>query len=869
MTWSKRKLTVVSTVLLLLVAGCNDDKKQQASPKGLRGDNVLLITVDTTRADRIGCYGYAPAKTPEMDDLAAKGVLFEKAYSQVPLTLPSHSSILTGRYPREHGVRDNGRARLSSQFPTLASIFKENGYRTGGFVASFVLSGKFGIGQGFDVFADEMWSGRAASSKKNTIEVQLPGDIVTDRALTWLEKSSKSPFFCWVHYYDPHDPYEAPPAFANVGKEPYDGEIAFMDSQIGRLVDWLEKKNIRDRTLIVVVGDHGESFGEHGEHGHTNFNYETNLHIPLIVSHPQATNPGTKSDTVVESVDVFPTVIELLGFDPPESLMSRSLSPILKGATLPDAEAYSETLYVRMAFGWAEQRSLTTRDWKFISSSVPELYDRVKDPSEKNNLIEANSRVAANLHARLLSRYEAMIPGKAEKAEISDAAKAGLAGLGYLDVGMATDGDNEEFLTAGLIDPKNMTDLVIESQTAQKLMDEAKTPADYARPIEILERVTKAIPDSLVFHGTLGQAYRGAGDYEKSILPLTKAIKLDPKQAGTHLLLARSLMQVNRGAEAVAEFRVAIDLDAEGSLTRLQYGEALEGMGKPEEAVKQYQKAVQITPTLWRVHDRICTLLQGTKAHEKAVEQFAAAVKTFPGDPFASFSLGTLYLGQSNWVGAIQHLEAGIKLNPKNGMAIVNLGIALREVGRLPDARRFLEQATLIESVAPEALYNLGILESKLGQLNKTVQLYERAIALKPSFVAAVTELSLFYTQRKKVSDAIRILSVGATASPDEINILNALGQLLATSSNPAVRNGAEAIRHLERAAELTGRADMTVLANLAAAFAEAGDYAKAIIVAEEAALLPAPTGRPGLPATLSDQLDLYRMGSPFHDSRL
>jgi arylsulfatase A-like enzyme/tetratricopeptide (TPR) repeat protein len=868
------KLTLLLAAFSLLVGGCSDDKKQSATRRaGLRGDNVLLITVDTTRADRIGCYGYKPAQTPVMDALASRGVLFEKAYSQVPLTLPSHASIMTGRYPREHGVRDNGRARLSTQYPTLSTIFQKNGYRTGGFIASYVLIRKFGLAQGFDTFVDSMWlsgvSGSSGSGEKKRLEVQLPGNIVTDRALKWLGKSSDAPFFCWVHYYDPHDPYEPIPAFANVGMAPYDGEISFMDSQIGRLIGFLEKKKIRDDTLIVIIGDHGESFGEHGEHGHTNFTYDTNLHVPFIVVHPHATARGTRSDVIVETVDVFPTILDLFGWEAPASLTSRSLSPVLKGGRLPDAEAYGETLYVRNGFGWAEQRSLTTRDWKFISSTTPELYDRQKDPGEKNNIIGANPRIAADLHARLVARLDAMVPGKAEKTDISDAARESLGDLGYVDVGKVMDGDSEQFLTADLIDPKTMTDALTDAQTAQKLMDKAKTPADYRRPIEILERVTKAIPESLVFHGTLGKAYQGAEDFDRSVVAFANAVKVDPTQAGTHLLLARSLMKVNRKAEAVAEFKVAIDLDGAGAVTRAQYGEALEGLGQRDEAIKQYQKAVQLSPTMWNVHDRLCTLLQGTTAFPQAVRQFESAVQKHSGDSFAHFSIGSVFLGMAEWSRAIPHLEAAINLDPQDGKSIINLGIALREVGRIADARRLLEQAVAIESVAPEAFYNLGILEAKRGRLDKAVQLYEKAIALKPSFVAAVTELAMFYTQQKKIPDAIRILRAGAKASPNEVQVLNALGQLLATSSTASTRNGKEAVALLERAAELTGRADMLVLANLAAAFAESGDFAKARAIAEESLALPASAGQADLPDRIREQLGLYMQGTPFHNSKL
>lgn len=860
------KFTVLVVLLVFCASGCSKDEPVGPKKKGLRGDNVLLITVDTTRADRIGCYGYRPARTPAIDALASRGVLFQKAYAQVPLTLPSHSSIMTGRYPREHGVRDNGRETLGRQFPTLASIFQEHGYRTGGFVSAFVLDHRFGIARGFDVYADQMYAEPPDDAPQ---ELQLRANVTTDRALNWLGASPDAPFFCWVHYYDPHDPYDPPAEFVDVERDPYDGEIAFMDSQIGRLVEWLDRQGLRDKTLIVLIGDHGESLGEHDEHGHTNFTYDTNLHIPLIFASGHAGQPGLRSNVLVESVDVLPTVLELFGWKSPDALMSRSLVPILGGGSLADAEVYSETLYVRNGFGWAEQRSLTTSEWKFISSEKPELYDLVKDPGEVNNVIEAHPRVAAELNARLLARFEAMVPGKAEKADLSEAAKAGLAGLGYLDVGETTDGDREQFLTPGLVDPKDMTGVLNEAATAKKLMLRAKGPEDFQEPIRILKRVTKAIPRSLVYHGMLGKAYQGAGQFELSVAALSDAIKVDPTQAGTHLLRARSLLQLQRNEEASAEFRVAIELGAEGPDVRAQFGAALEATGRRREAIEQYRRAVTFAPTLWRVHDKLCKLLGGTDAFAQAVEQLRSAVDKHPDDAFGQFTIGSVLLGAGDRDRAVPYLRSAVKLDPQNGRALIDLGIALRDGGQLSRARPFLERAEAIESVAPQALYNLGILEYKSGHSDRTVSLYEKAIDLKPSFVAAVSELAQFYVQQHRVSDAIRILRKGATASPNEVKLLNALGQLLATAGDASVRDGSAAVELLEKAVALTGRKNAVVLSNLAAAYAESGQFAKAVATAREALRLPAPSTHSDLSAKVRRQLSLYLENRPYHDERL
>ena len=339
-----RKVLAVSFAFALLSLAC---KRRIDTP--LRdADSVLLITLDTTRADRLGCYGYEPGRTPALDGLAARGVLFEQAFAQAPLTLPSHATMMTGRYPREHGLRVNGRGRLGGHHPTLASLFKERGYHTGAFVGSYALDSRFGLDRGFDVYVDDM------SSEGESPPFELRAGVVTDRALEWLAAGKRQPFFCWVHYFDPHDPYFPPKAFRGDDMDPYDGEIAYVDSQVRRLLDWLERSGWMRRTVVIVVGDHGESFGEHRESGHTDFLYDTNLHVPLIFAHPTLAVGGGRVGGVVEVADLFPTIVQLVGLKLPKDVLSRSLADALGGGKLEPRVAYSESLYLFSAFGWAQ-----------------------------------------------------------------------------------------------------------------------------------------------------------------------------------------------------------------------------------------------------------------------------------------------------------------------------------------------------------------------------------------------------------------------------------------------------------------------------------------------------------------------------------
>jgi arylsulfatase A-like enzyme len=279
---SRQRAAARASLILVFFAleGCG----RHCGRGSLAGDNLLLITLDTTRADRLGCYGYSGAATPALDALARRGTLFENALAQVPMTLPSHATLVTGRYPRELGIRNNAQAALGRDHPTLGTVFKGRGYRTAAFVAAFVLDSRYGLDQGFEVYDDDVGEG----------VLMRRANEVTDRALAWLHEVKEQPFFAWIHYFDPHLPYEPPEAFRGVGADPYDGEIAFVDSEVKRLMEWLEAERLPDRTLVVVAGDHGESFGEHGEHGHAMFLYRTNLRVPLILAHPRLGKGGAR-----------------------------------------------------------------------------------------------------------------------------------------------------------------------------------------------------------------------------------------------------------------------------------------------------------------------------------------------------------------------------------------------------------------------------------------------------------------------------------------------------------------------------------------------------------------------------------------------
>src|SRR5215469_7195500 len=362
--------------------------------------NVVVITVDTLRADHLGCYGDRQIRTPNIDALAQEGIRFERAYTPVPVTLPAHTALFTGTSPLRSGMHDFADNKLNPAQPTLASVLKENGYATGAVIGSAVLDSRFGLNHGFDFYYDHFDFSRLQES--NLDQMERSGDLVADQALDWLDKNYQKKFFLWMHLYDPHYPYRPPSPYSEEYQDrPYDGEVAFADSQVGRLIRELKEKGVYQNTVIVFTGDHGESLGEHGEKTHGFFIYNATLHVPVIIHLPGAAEAKTLPD-LVSLADLMPTVLQGLKIDIPSQVQGRSLLPLLTTRKLEATSGlYAETFLPRLHFNWSDLRSVETEKYQFIEAPKPELYDLAADPGETRNLYMEKKAVAAELQARL------------------------------------------------------------------------------------------------------------------------------------------------------------------------------------------------------------------------------------------------------------------------------------------------------------------------------------------------------------------------------------------------------------------------------------------------------------------------------------
>lgn len=549
-----------------------------ASPGAARAaiERVLLVSLDTTRRDRLGAYG-GPARTPVIDRLAANGVVFDGALAPTPVTLPSHVSLFTGLYPPRHGVRDNARFRLAPEAETLAEAFRAAGFRTAAFVSAFVLDAQFGLAQGFDVYEDRFQSGLGGMPGRE----ERDAAATTEMALRWLAARGDSRWFLFLHYFDAHHPYVAPAPHAREGVAPYDAELGYVDAELGRVLAHLERAGLSDGTLVIVTADHGESLGEHGEATHGIFVYDSTLAVPWVMSGPGLAR-GARLRGEVSLVDVAPTILALAGLAPLLSVHGRSLAAEARGeAPLTATRVYAESFTNSYSFGWSPVMALVEDGRKLVLAPRPELFDRARDPGEKDDLAGRESARVAAMRAALEAWHGALAgDGRRPAIDVAptDEERARLEALGYAS-GPAAVG-------AGGRDPKDGLEEFALLQRAGKAHDDG----DLAGALALYERILAANPRNAVaaeragmaaialgraedgirwlapldlFPGTamfaLAQAYAVVGKPERTLELVATLRAQNPKFMPAHLFVAEMHERLGERAEAVAAYRALLE----------------------------------------------------------------------------------------------------------------------------------------------------------------------------------------------------------------------------------------------------------------------------------------------------------------------
>ncbi len=840
-------------LLLVIVAGC-DRGEGDPSKKTATSHNLLLITLDTLRADHLGCYGYKEAKTPALDSLAARGMVFEDAQSQVPLTLPSHCSIMTGRFPREFGVRNNNQKALGTTHPTLASIFKQHGYQTAAFVASFVLDGRFGLNRGFDHYDDHMGN---VSMDVQPLDWEQPANVIADRTIAWLETNKNRPFFCWAHFFDPHDPHRPPQPFP----QSYDGEIAYMDTQIKRISDWLDESGLKDSTFVVIVGDHGESFGEHGEIGHGMFLYQTTLHVPMIVVHPRLVSAGKRVVGPVGNVDIFPTVLDLFDWPSPDGFLSKSFASTLTTGVLEPREVFSESDYAYYAYNWAEQRSLTTDRWKYISSTRPELFDRKDDPAESKNLLTEKRDVAAEFAAKLYDLYQAMQPNAGANVQPSAKALEALSGLGYVDVRSEAE---DSFLTPGLGDPKEKMQVVEKYKEARKLM--AKEHFKEALPL--LESAVAEAPDALALQGTLGSCLVRVEKYQEALEPLEEALKLDPTFQPALMGMGDAQMGLGNLENALAQYKAAAENDPFDPSAQVKIALVLSKTNRRAEGEPYLRKAIEIFPEFPEAHYELGVILADRQDYAGAIKHYQVAVRLKPEDELSHYNLGVALFNTNRLTEAVDCFRQATALDPEHGDAWINLGVCLLKLESTEEGKASLLRATGIEESAADAYFNLATAASKEDDSEGAAAFLEKVIERRPGHSPSVLGLAAIHLKEHQTKDAVRVLRSGIRRNESDLQMQNLLAWILSTSSDAGTRNGTEALRMATSVSEKTRFQNPSFMQTLAAAYAETGDFDKAVSTGRQAlALIPEGDGGV-LKEALAGQLENYRARRPTRSDR-
>jgi choline-sulfatase len=662
-----------------------------------------LITIDTLRADHVGCYGAQMVKTPTLDSLAQDGVVFERAISQVPLTWPSHAAILTGTYPFQNGVQDFTGQPLAQQFRTVAQAFQQAGYATGAVVSAFVLDRSWGLARGFD-FYDDAFSAETFEKKDAGLVDRRAGESVA-HAIAWLKKIPRRPFFLWLHLYDPHSPYDPPePYRSEYRAHLYDGEIAYADHELGGLIGWLKQNHLYESSLIVALSDHGESLGEHGEDEHGFFVYNATVHVPLIVKPPAPSgiSAGRRREPV-ETTAVGPTLLQLARVGTStDAIQAQFQSHALfeaqretnQAANQAQHLAYSETFYPFSSFGWSPLRALESERFHFIDAPKPELYDLETDAGEMRNIATEQPATVAVLREKLqaLVAHDPFTRKDAGGGNLSPDAQEKLRALGYFGFRAAL---SAESLKQGLADPKEKLwefNSILKAEDAFQRQQDDQAEA-------LLTEVQQKDPQIYVIPFLLGESALRRQNWEGAAQQLQRCLALNPNFDNAMTGLARALAKLGRVDEAKAWLQKALLNNSENYRAWYESG-LLESRSNPEAALSSYQRAIAIQPNF----------------------------------SLGQREIGMLLFQQNNYAAAEPHLQEAIELGLDDARLHNFLGICYNRTNRTAKAMREFQRAIDLDPKLAEAHLNLAFAQQLLHHVKAAREEYATACKLDENF---------------------------------------------------------------------------------------------------------------------------------------
>jgi arylsulfatase A-like enzyme/Tfp pilus assembly protein PilF len=641
-------------LFLLILAQCagaatTPRAATSAPPATANRPNIIIITLDTTRADRMGFLGSTRGLTPTLDALAKQAVVFTRAYAQVPLTTPSHAAIFTGTYPQFNHLDFMGEP-LGKDLPYLPDILRHHGYRTAAFVGSFIIDPNnvvaAGFGRGWDVY-DAHFHNKAKGEDRYA-SVERRAEVVVDHALGWLSKRPPGPFLMWVHCYDPHAPYDPPePYKEKYRSEPYDGEIAYTDAAMGKLFSGLKKLGLYDGALIAVMADHGESLGDHGERHHGIFLYDETIHVPLLFKLPGKLAAGERVDERVQLVDVAPTVLKRIGIVAPTVMQGQSLLDLItKKPVSQDRPAYSMTDYAHRAFGWSGLQSWRTGKYLYVDAPERELYDQTIDAGAQHNLAPSSKAVADTLQGQVDSFFKKTSGLATAHTKLTPEQAESLQALGYV----GTDASASLNPNDRGADPKGRTDIAdLLDQALSSLQED-----DFENAIPKLQEVIAKEPNTPMAYSQLGRAFVHQGQFEKALPVLKTAVEKLAQDGVTHYNYGRALLETGDWAEAAPQFEAALATNPKSPEMHFYVGLVYERTQRLPEAMKQFQEAIRLNPNHFR----------------------------------ANLLLGRLYGMQGDGKSALPFLKAAAKIDPKSIEAHMFLANVYGQLGQMENAQR-------------------------------------------------------------------------------------------------------------------------------------------------------------------------------------
>jgi arylsulfatase A-like enzyme/Tfp pilus assembly protein PilF len=661
---SRRAAGVAAVALASALTAC-------AKPEPPR--HLLLVTLDTFRADRVGAYGHAGGLTPNLDRLSREGVRFDAAWSSAPLTLPAHATLLTGLLPVAHGLRQNGSGVLGADVETLPARLAANGFRAGAFVSAFVLNRRFGLARGFETYDDEI---SQRPGRPSGMEAQRPGGEVVDRALAWLAARDARPQFLWVHLFDAHAPYEPPEPYRSRVPLPYDGEIAETDAQLGRLLAALDAAGLAQESLVVVAADHGEALGDHGEPTHGLLLYEPTVRVPLVLRAAGRLSPGAVVHMPVGLVDLAPTLASLLGVDWPAAASStagRDLSAaLLAGREPAPADLYAETEYPRL-FGWAPIAALRRGADKLVWAPEPELFDLALDAGETRNLADARRRDVAAMK----SAVDALRAGALDRstAKPDEESRRQLAALGYAS-GTSTVAKDDA------ADPKRMAPLFTRLEHARQAMEAGRAAEAAAE----LTRLVAEDPGNPVFRGTRALALRRLGQNEEALAELGRTLGDGPGQERLLFDLAATLHAAGRRADAERALRELLRRDPDFVEARNTLGLVRLESGSPQDAAAEFERALALDRGNANAANNLGNALRALGRRVESERAYRRALELAPewADPWNG--LGALLVETGRLDEAIHAFERTLQLDGRRHEARLNRAIAFDSAGRRAEA---------------------------------------------------------------------------------------------------------------------------------------------------------------------------------------